>query len=162
MSFIRSAGLISACTLLSRVLGFARDAIASYFFGTSALWDAFALAFRIPNLFRRLFGEGALTSAFLPAFVERLEAAQGCEGASLIGQFGVGFYSAFIVADRVTLLTRVQALERAGLLLDLGLAEPTDVVVDGHPPDVGAGRDGVRRPDKFDRRTAATVRRQLP
>jgi putative peptidoglycan lipid II flippase len=84
MSFIRSAGLISACTLLSRILGFARDSVASYFFGTSALWDAFALAFRIPNLFRRLFGEGALTSAFLPAFVERLEGGRPEEAGALL------------------------------------------------------------------------------
>lgn len=84
MSFIRSAGLISACTLLSRILGFARDSVASYFFGTSALWDAFALAFRIPNLFRRLFGEGALTSAFLPAFVERLDGGRPEEAGALL------------------------------------------------------------------------------
>jgi putative peptidoglycan lipid II flippase len=84
MSFVRSAGLISACTLLSRILGFARDAIASYFFGTSKVWDAFALAFRIPNLFRRLFGEGALTSAFLPAFVERFDGGRPQEAAALL------------------------------------------------------------------------------
>lgn len=83
-SFIRSAAVISACTLLSRVLGFARDAVASYFFGTSLVWDAFAVAFRIPNLFRRLFGEGALTSAFLPAFVERQDAGRPEEAASLL------------------------------------------------------------------------------
>jgi putative peptidoglycan lipid II flippase len=73
-SIARSAGLVSACTLLSRVLGLVRDALCSHFFGAGLLWDAFAVAFRIPNLFRRLFGEGALTAAFLPAFVEQLDA----------------------------------------------------------------------------------------
>jgi putative peptidoglycan lipid II flippase len=85
-SFVRSAGVVSACTLLSRVLGFARDTVSSYFFGTSALWDAFALAFRIPNLFRRLFGEGALTSAFLPAFVERHDSGRPDEAAALLNK----------------------------------------------------------------------------
>ncbi len=83
-SIVRSAGLISACTLLSRILGFARDAAASYFFGASAVWDAFSLAFRIPNLFRRLFGEGALTSAFLPAFVERYDGGRAEEAHALL------------------------------------------------------------------------------
>jgi len=85
-SFVRSAGVVSACTLLSRILGFARDTVSSYFFGTSALWDAFALAFRIPNLFRRLFGEGALTSAFLPAFVERQDSGRPQEAAALLNK----------------------------------------------------------------------------
>jgi putative peptidoglycan lipid II flippase len=85
-SFVRSAGVISACTLLSRILGFARDSAASYFFGTSAVWDAFSLAFRIPNLFRRLFGEGALTSAFLPAFVERHDGGRTEEAHALLGK----------------------------------------------------------------------------
>jgi len=72
-SFIRSAGVVSACTLLSRILGFVRDMLCARYFGASELWDAFSVAFRTPNLFRRLFGEGALTAAFLPAFVERVD-----------------------------------------------------------------------------------------
>ena len=83
-SFIRSAAVVSGCTLLSRILGFARDSVASYFFGTSMVWDAFALAYRIPNLFRRLFGEGALTSAFLPAFVERFDGGRPEEAGALL------------------------------------------------------------------------------
>jgi putative peptidoglycan lipid II flippase len=83
-SFVRSAGIVSACTLLSRVLGLARDVLCSHFFGASAQWDAFAVAFRIPNLFRRLFGEGALTAAFLPAFVERHDAGRRAEARALL------------------------------------------------------------------------------
>jgi len=72
-SFLKSAKTVSLCTLLSRVLGLARDIICASFFGTSLAWDAFVVAFKIPNLFRRLFGEGALSSAFIPVFTEYLE-----------------------------------------------------------------------------------------
>ncbi|MFQ5714835.1 MAG: murein biosynthesis integral membrane protein MurJ [Candidatus Scalinduaceae bacterium] len=72
-SFLRSAKTVSLCTLLSRVLGLARDIICASFFGTSLAWDAFVIAFKIPNLFRRLFGEGALSAAFIPVFTEYLE-----------------------------------------------------------------------------------------
>ena len=58
----------------SRVLGMARDMAMAFAFGAGPLMDAFTLAFRIPNLARRLFGEGALTTAFLPVFVRELEA----------------------------------------------------------------------------------------
>jgi putative peptidoglycan lipid II flippase len=72
-SFLKSAKTVSLCTLLSRVLGLARDIICASFFGTSLAWDAFVVAFKIPNLFRRLFGEGALSAAFIPVFTEYLE-----------------------------------------------------------------------------------------
>jgi putative peptidoglycan lipid II flippase len=85
-SFIRSAGIVSACTFLSRILGLARDTLSSHFFGASPLWDAFAIAFRIPNLFRRLFGEGALTAAFLPFFVERYDGGRIAEAHALLNR----------------------------------------------------------------------------
>ena len=72
-SFLKSAKTVSLCTLLSRILGLARDIICASFFGTSLAWDAFVIAFKIPNLFRRLFGEGALSAAFIPVFTEYLE-----------------------------------------------------------------------------------------
>ena len=61
--------IVSVLTLLSRILGLVRDIGMATVFGGGALFDAFTVAFRIPNLARRLFGEGALTTAFLPAFV---------------------------------------------------------------------------------------------
>lgn len=67
---IRSAGVVGSFTLLSRGLGMLRDIIIAYYFGTSLLASAFFVAFTIPNLFRRLFGEGALSAAFIPVFVE--------------------------------------------------------------------------------------------
>ena len=53
-------------TLLSRISGFVRDIVLSNFFGASAVADAFFVAFRIPNFFRRLFAEGAFNQAFVP------------------------------------------------------------------------------------------------
>ncbi len=67
-NLVRNAGIISAATLLSRLLGFIRDMVIANYLGTSLAADAFFVAFRIPNLLRRLFGEGSLTSAFIPVF----------------------------------------------------------------------------------------------
>lgn len=67
---IRSAGVVGGFTALSRVLGMLRDVVIAYYFGTSLLASAFFVAFTIPNLFRRLFGEGALSAAFIPVFIE--------------------------------------------------------------------------------------------
>ncbi|NCC50841.1 MAG: murein biosynthesis integral membrane protein MurJ [Spartobacteria bacterium] len=66
---IRAAGLISIFTSSSRALGFIRDVLMAGFFGTSICMSAFVVAFTIPNLFRRLFGEGALSASFIPVFV---------------------------------------------------------------------------------------------
>jgi len=67
---VRPARLIAACTLLSRVLGLARDMLMAAVLGAGPVMDAFVLAFTVPNLFRRLFGEGALSTAFIPVFAE--------------------------------------------------------------------------------------------
>ena len=66
----RSAGLISIATLTSRILGVARETVLAYYFGASASiqMDAYNVAFRIPNLLRDLFAEGAMTAAFVPTF----------------------------------------------------------------------------------------------
>jgi putative peptidoglycan lipid II flippase len=58
--------IVAGMTLISRVSGFARDMLMSYFFGAGAIADAFFVAFRIPNFFRRLFAEGAFSQAFVP------------------------------------------------------------------------------------------------
>lgn len=66
----KTASVVGGATLLSRLAGLARDQVIGYFFGTSIATDAFSVAFRIPNLFRRLLGEGALTAAFVPVFTQ--------------------------------------------------------------------------------------------
>ena len=68
----RAAGTVGFYTLLSRILGLVRDMVVARFFGTSMAADAFFVAFRIPNLLRRLFAEGSLTIAFIPVFTELL------------------------------------------------------------------------------------------
>jgi len=66
----KTASIVGGATLLSRLAGLVRDQVIGYFFGTSMAMDAFSVAFRIPNLFRRLLGEGALTAAFVPVFAQ--------------------------------------------------------------------------------------------
>jgi len=74
-SVARSAGIVSLAVMASRVLGLAREMVFAYFFGASKSFanDAYVIAFRIPNLLRDLFAEGALSSAFVPVFSEYLE-----------------------------------------------------------------------------------------
>ncbi|MEE4261300.1 MAG: murein biosynthesis integral membrane protein MurJ [Desulfobacteraceae bacterium] len=67
---VKAAGVVGAATLLSRILGFVRDAVIAWFFGAGFSSDAFIAAFRIPNLLRRLFAEGSLSSAFIPVFTQ--------------------------------------------------------------------------------------------
>ncbi|MFC1643509.1 murein biosynthesis integral membrane protein MurJ [Chlamydiota bacterium] len=69
---LKSTGQIGGATFISRILGLIRDIITAAIFGATTLWDAFVLAYTIPNLFRRLFGEGALTAAFVPVFTDSL------------------------------------------------------------------------------------------
>jgi len=69
----RAAGVVGMATMLSRVFGFIRDVIVARYFGAGLATDAFFVAFRIPNLLRRLFAEGSLTIAFVPVFTEYLK-----------------------------------------------------------------------------------------
>ena len=68
----RTAGLIGIATMMSRVLGLVRDQVLAYLFGAGNAMDAFNVAFRIPNLVRDLFAEGAMSAAFVPTFTRRL------------------------------------------------------------------------------------------
>jgi len=68
---LKSSGAMSVATMLSRVLGMLREVIYARFMGTGWVADAFVFAFMVPNLFRRLLGEGALTAAFVPIFKEK-------------------------------------------------------------------------------------------
>ncbi|WP_300974059.1 murein biosynthesis integral membrane protein MurJ [Sphingomonas sp. LHG3406-1] len=77
MNLLKATGTIGGLTMVSRVLGFVRDMIAARLLGASHANDAFNLAFLLPNIFRRLFAEGAFSSGFVPLFSRRL--AQGGE-----------------------------------------------------------------------------------
>jgi putative peptidoglycan lipid II flippase len=80
----RSAGLIGAATMTSRVLGLVRDQVMAVLFGAGDQMDAFNVAFRIPNLVRDLFAEGAMSAAFVPTFTRRLTQ-EGRESAWRLG-----------------------------------------------------------------------------
>ena len=69
-SLARATLTVALATVLSRILGFARDAMIAWYFGAGYSSDAFLAAFRIPNLFRRLVGEGTLNSAVVPVLTE--------------------------------------------------------------------------------------------
>src|SRR5262245_8429679 len=68
---LKSSGAIALATFISRLLGMVREIVYFRFMGVGWVNDAFQLAFTIPNLFRRLLGEGALTAAFIPIFKEK-------------------------------------------------------------------------------------------
>ncbi|MBK1875420.1 murein biosynthesis integral membrane protein MurJ [Pelagicoccus mobilis] len=70
---VKRIGLVSAFTMISRVVGLLRDMMTSYMLGTTVWNSAFITAFTLPNLFRRLLGEGALTAALMPNLSEELE-----------------------------------------------------------------------------------------
>jgi len=111
---IRSAMVVGAFTSLSRVLGMVRDLLTAGMFGTSLAMSAFVVAFRIPNLFRRLFGEGALSSAFVPVFME----ARRNEGEGSAWQLASRVIS--LAAVGLLVLTAAGILSAGWLMSDAG------------------------------------------
>ncbi|HEX2764933.1 MAG TPA: murein biosynthesis integral membrane protein MurJ [Allosphingosinicella sp.] len=81
MNLWKATGTIGGLTMVSRVAGFAREMLMSRVMGASAAADAFLVAFRLPNTFRRLFGEGAFSAGFVPLFSQRLHGEGGGEEA---------------------------------------------------------------------------------
>jgi putative peptidoglycan lipid II flippase len=107
---LRSAGVVSGLTTVSRFLGFGRDILLAGLFGTSAAMSAFAIAYRIPNLFRALFGEGALSAAFIPVFIESRQN-EGDAAAWRLAR------SVFTLIGGVLLLLVVLGIAAAGFVL---------------------------------------------
>lgn len=89
MNLVRAISAIGSMTMLSRVFGFARDILIANFLGAGAVADAFVVAFRFPNLFRRLFAEGAFAAAFVPMFSRSLEG----DGADVAKRFAEQAFS---------------------------------------------------------------------
>ena len=73
MRLLRSTAIIAGFTLISRLLGFVRDVLIANFFGAGAVSDAFFTAFKLPNVFRRMFAEGAFNAAFVPLYAKHIE-----------------------------------------------------------------------------------------
>ena len=77
MNLVKATGTIGGLTLVSRIAGFAREMLMSRVMGASWQADAFFVAFRLPNTFRRLFGEGAFSAGFVPLYAQRLQGKDG-------------------------------------------------------------------------------------
>ena len=79
MNLLKSLAAVSSITMISRVLGFVRDTLLARIFGASMATDAFFIAFKLPNLLRRIFAEGAFSQAFVPILAEsRAQAEARC------------------------------------------------------------------------------------
>lgn len=94
MKLYRGFATVGLMTIVSRVLGFVRDVLIAAVLGTSFVADAFFVAFRVPNMFRRLFAEGAFDAAFIPLFARRmhedgLDSARAFAGQALAGLTGL-------------------------------------------------------------------------
>lgn len=105
MKLYRSFATVGGLTLISRVLGFARDILIAAALGSGWIADAFFVAFRFPNLFRRLFGEGAFNSAFVPLFAKRLEG-EGPEAARTFAEEAMaGLAFVLVLLSAICMLT---------------------------------------------------------
>lgn len=96
MSFIRSIATFSGFTMISRITGFIRDMLIANFLGAGNLSDAFLVSFKLPNLFRSLFAEGAFTSAFVPLFSSKLVSA-GKEESIRFASKAVSFLTCILI-----------------------------------------------------------------
>ena len=100
-SFLGHAKIISALTLVSRVFGVLRESVWANYFGTGVVSSAFTIAFTIPNLFRKLFGEGALSAAFIPLYTKALKT-QSLEEANRFAAASVNLL--FLILLAITLI----------------------------------------------------------
>ncbi|SHM88218.1 murein biosynthesis integral membrane protein MurJ [Roseibium suaedae] len=101
MSLLKNFATVGGATMASRLLGFARDTLLAAAVGTGPVADAFVVAFRLPNLFRRLFAEGAFNSAFVPLFGRAVEE-EGEEGARrFAGEIAAGLLFCLLIVTAV-------------------------------------------------------------
>ena len=98
MNLVRALATVSGMTLISRVLGFVRDAVIAAVFGAGLATDAFFVAFRIPNLLRRLFAEGAFSQAFVPILAEYKARRGEDETRHLVDRVATTLFLALVVA----------------------------------------------------------------
>ncbi|HEX4892108.1 MAG TPA: murein biosynthesis integral membrane protein MurJ [Hyphomicrobiaceae bacterium] len=111
MKLYRAFATVGGLTLVSRVLGFLRDILLAALLGAGPIAEAFVVAFRFPNLFRRWFGEGAFNAAFIPLFAKRLEG-EGREAARRFASeaaSGLGFV--LIVLSTIAMLAMPWAMQ---------------------------------------------------
>ena len=116
MNLGKTMGTIGGLTMVSRVLGFAREILAARVLGAGPAAEVFALAFLIPNLFRRLFGEGAFSSGFVPLFSKRLNGGNGIEDAQA--------FTEEVLAVFAPTLILITAIFMIGMPLLIGMIAP--------------------------------------
>ena len=104
MNLLRALATVSSLTFLSRVLGYARDFFIARLFGAGLATDAFFVAFRIPNLLRRMFAEGAFSQAFVPILSEYRNRQTPEETRSLVDAIGTLLFLALIAATVLGML----------------------------------------------------------
>ncbi len=117
---LRSSGVVSSMTMLSRILGLIRDMVFARIIGADALADAFFVAFKIPNFFRRLFAEGAFSQAFVPVLAEYREKGSPAAVKALLDSVAGVLGSALIALTLVVVLASplVTGLFAFGFWLD--------------------------------------------
>ncbi len=98
MKLGKAFGTIGALTMVSRILGFAREMLAARVLGAGPAAEVFALALLIPNLFRRLFGEGAFSGGFVPLFSRRLNNGNGIEDAKAFAEEVLAVFAPVLIA----------------------------------------------------------------
>lgn len=101
MNLLKALATVSSMTLLSRVLGFVRDAVIARVFGVGLMTDAFFVAFKIPNLLRRLFAEGAFSQAFVPILAEYKNRRGPAEARALIDHVAAVLTVALVLVTAV-------------------------------------------------------------
>src|SRR5690554_7608833 len=96
MSLIGKFASVGSATMASRILGFVREALVAGTLGAGPVTDAFYAAFRFPNLFRRVFAEGAFNTAFIPLFAKEMEGG----GNKAAREFAEAVLAVLLTADR--------------------------------------------------------------
>lgn len=119
MSVARSSAVIASLTLVSRVLGFARDVVLLAALGAGPVADAFLAALRFPNLFRRLFAEGAFAQAFVPVYTKTLQS----EGAERADRLASEALSVLLAATTALTVLAILFMPQLNLLLFAGYAD---------------------------------------
>jgi putative peptidoglycan lipid II flippase len=119
-SFLRHAKLIGGLTLLSRIVGLGREVVAAHFLGAGIVASAFTVAFTIPNLFRKLLGEGALSAAFIPLYAQAHK-----RGRTESGDPAAEFAAASVKLLAIILLG-ITAVGETGLLVGISLTRRPD------------------------------------
>lgn len=114
---LKSSGAMGLATLLSRILGLVREQVYAGFMGDTAVASAFKLAFQVPNLFRRLLGEGALTAAFIPIFKRK----ERTEGDAAMWRAAHEVISGLIIGGGILVLFVTVLLTAVLLTSELGL-----------------------------------------